>query len=131
MLVSRQWTGKTLTQHRADRATVVREALEAAGITPPEARRAAADVLHTDGRPRFVWRDVPIDQRDYASVIAASVAETRRWRAEHDRAKALLAAAVPGTGPPTAPASSRPLLLSPTHPAPVDNLSAATAPDAA
>lgn len=129
VLVSRQWTGKTLTQHRADRAAVVREALEAAGITPPEARHAAADVLHTDGCPRYVWRDVAIDQRDYASVIAASVAQTRRWRAEHDRAKALLTAAA-GTGPPAAPASSLASLLSAAHPVPVDNLSATTAPDA-
>lgn len=131
VLVSRKWTGKTLTQHRADRAAVVREALEAAGITPPEARRAAADVLHSDGRPRYVWRDVPIDQRDYASVIAASVVETRRWRAEHDHAKALLTAAAPGAGPPAAPAPSWPPLLSPARSAPVDNLSATTAPDAA
>ena len=131
VLVSRRWTGKTLTQHRADRAAVVREALEAAGITPREARRAAADVLHTDGRPRYVWRDVPIEQRDYASAIAASVTEHRRWRAEHDRARALLTAAAPGIGPPTTFASSMPPLLSPLHPAPVDDLSATTAPDAA
>ena len=37
--VSRQWSGKTLTEHRADRAAVVRQALEAAGIDAPEADR--------------------------------------------------------------------------------------------
>jgi len=90
-LVSRAWTGKTLTVHKADRADVVRQVLEAAGIEPPEARRAAADVLHTDGRPRYVWADVPLAERDYAQVIVASIAEQRRWRAEHEHAKTLAA----------------------------------------
>ena len=85
------WTGKTLTEHRADRAEVVRQVLEAAGIDPPEARRKAADVLHTDGQPRYVWEDVPPAERDYAAVIVASIAEQRRWRAEHEHAKALAA----------------------------------------
>ena len=43
VLVSRQWSGKTLAEHRADRATVVREALAAAGIVAPEIERMAAD----------------------------------------------------------------------------------------
>ncbi len=86
-LVSRAWTGKTLTVHKADRADVVRQVLEAAGIEPPQARRAAADVLHTDGRPRYVWEDVPPTERDYAQVIVASITEQRRWRAQHDHAK--------------------------------------------
>ncbi|WNB85489.1 replication initiator [Cellulomonas sp. ATA003] len=34
VLVSRSWSGKTLTEHKADRAAVVRAALEAAGIAP-------------------------------------------------------------------------------------------------
>lgn len=91
VLVSRAWTGKTLTVHKADRADVVRQALEAAGIEPPEARRAAADVLHTDGHPRYVWEDVPLAERDYAQVIVASITEHRRWRAEHEHAKDLAA----------------------------------------
>ena len=45
VLVSRQWSGKTLGEHRADRATVVREALEAAGMLAPEIERMAATVL--------------------------------------------------------------------------------------
>lgn len=89
--MSRSWTGETLTEHRADRATVVRQVLEAAGIEPPEARRAAADVLHDDGLPFFVWEDVPVAQLDYAAVIVASIAEHHRWKAEHERAKSLAA----------------------------------------
>ncbi len=57
VLVSRQWSGKTLGEHRADRATVVREALLAAGIVAPEVERMAATVTLPDGTPRFVWTD--------------------------------------------------------------------------
>jgi hypothetical protein len=42
VLVSRQWTGKTLTEHRADRAEVVRQVLQAAGIEPPDRMRISA-----------------------------------------------------------------------------------------
>ena len=44
VLVSRDWSGKTLAEHKADRATVVREALDAAGMRRPRGR--------TDGRRR-------------------------------------------------------------------------------
>lgn len=46
VLVSRQWSGKTLSEHRADRAIVVREALEAAGMLAPR----------SSGWPRPCWR---------------------------------------------------------------------------
>lgn len=51
VLVSRGWSGKTLTEHKADRAAVVRAALEAAGIDTPAADRMAAETLHVDGKP--------------------------------------------------------------------------------
>jgi hypothetical protein len=57
--VSRAWSGKTLTEHKADRATVVREVLKEAGIQAPDADRMAADTLAADGLPRFVWEDIP------------------------------------------------------------------------
>lgn len=88
-LVSRHWTGKTLTEHKADRAAVVRQVLQAAGIDPPEADRLAADKLHTDGKPRFVWADTKPDQRDYPAVIAASLRQERRWREQYADAKAI------------------------------------------
>ena len=47
--VSRAWSGKTLSEHKADRATVVREVLAEAGIDAPEADRMAADILAADG----------------------------------------------------------------------------------
>ena len=87
VLVSRKWSGKTLTEHRADRAAVVRQVLQAAGIDAPEADRLSVDVLHEDGQPRFVWDDLPVTGADYTEVIVASVMERRRWRAQYDTAK--------------------------------------------
>ena len=88
VLVSRQWSGKTLTEHRADRAAVVREALAEAGIVAPEIERLAADVLSADGQPRFVWTDTKPDPQLYARVILASIAERQRWKAQYEAAKA-------------------------------------------
>ena len=85
--VSRNWSGKTLAQHRADRAEVVRQVLEASGVTPPERDRWAADVLTDDGRRRFVWEDMPTDDADYIDVVMASVAERQRWRSEYQTAR--------------------------------------------
>ncbi|MDO5628806.1 MAG: replication initiation protein, partial [Mobilicoccus sp.] len=45
VLVSRKWSGKTLKQHRAERADVVRAVLTEASIEPPAAQRMAAEVL--------------------------------------------------------------------------------------
>jgi hypothetical protein len=52
VLVLRQWSGKTLGRHRADCATVVRQALAEAGIVALESERLAADMLSADGEPR-------------------------------------------------------------------------------
>jgi hypothetical protein len=112
VLVSRKWSGKTLTQHRADRADVVRQVLQAAGVAAPEADRLSVDVLHEDGQPRFIWDDLPVTGADYTEVLVASVMERRRWRTQYETAKQ---AALERDGPP------------------VDNRSATTnaAPDAA
>jgi hypothetical protein len=91
--VSRAWSGKTLSEHRADRATVVREVLKQAGIDAPDADRMAADVLAADGLPRFVWADVPVVDRDYVQVVMRSVLEAQRWRREYESAKQLVGAA--------------------------------------
>jgi hypothetical protein len=50
--VSRAWSGKTLSQHKADRAAVVREVLGAAGVEAPATDRLSTDVLALDGLPR-------------------------------------------------------------------------------
>jgi len=87
VLVSRQWSGKTLTQHRADRAAVVREALTEAGIVAPEIERMSADVLASDGKSRFVWTDTKPDPQVYARIILESIYEHQRWKAQYDAAK--------------------------------------------
>ena len=89
MLVSRQWSGKTLKEHSADRAGVVREALLNAGILAPEVERLAATVTLPDGRPRFVWTDTKTDPISYARVILESVMERARWRTQYETAKAV------------------------------------------
>jgi hypothetical protein len=57
VLVSRDCSGKTLSEHRADRSAVVREALQSAGMAAPDLERMATDVLSPDGLPRYVWTD--------------------------------------------------------------------------
>jgi hypothetical protein len=99
VLVSRRWTGKTLDRHRADRAEVVRQALEAAGADVVVVNRLAVDVLRSDGRPRYEWRyldprasTVPL----YRHVLTRSIAERLRWRREYEAARSR---AGPGTSP--------------------------------
>jgi hypothetical protein len=87
VLVSRRWSGKTLTEHRADRAAVVRQVLQAAGIDAPQADRLSTDVLDEDGKPRFVWDDVPLTATEWSSVVVASVLQRRRWREQYEEAK--------------------------------------------
>lgn len=87
VLVSRQWSGKTVQEHRADRATVVREALLSAGIVAPEVERMAADVVSADGLPRFIWTDEHVHPDQYARIILESIAERQRWRAQYEAAR--------------------------------------------
>lgn len=92
VLVSRQWTGKTLTEHKADRAEVVRQTLAEAGIAPPDSDRCSATAIRPDGKPRFEWSPVAPEDDDvptYRRVMADSIAEAVRWRAEYEQAKQL------------------------------------------
>lgn len=98
VLVSRDWSGKTLKEHKADRAQVVREVLLSAGIVPPEIERMAADVTLTDGSQRFVWTDHPIDPDTYITAVMNAVVERQRWRTQYRDAVDSLSA----TGPPAA-----------------------------
>jgi Replication initiator protein, pSAM2 len=92
VLVSRQWTGKTLTEHRADRAEVVRATLAEAGVDMPEHDRCSATAVDADGAQRFVWSPVGRKDEDvptYRRVMADAIAEKVRWRTEYEQAKQL------------------------------------------
>jgi hypothetical protein len=100
VLVSRKWSGKTLAGHKADRATVVRAALEEAGIDPDDHDELA--VVASDGR--WSWELLGrnrVDAATYAAAIAQTITTRQRWRAEYERAKAV-AAARAGPAPPEA-----------------------------
>ena len=101
VLVSRKWSGKTLTAHRADRAAVVRAALEEAGIDPDD--HDELSITGTDGR--WSWEVLPrsrVDDRTYAAAIAEAIATRQRWRAEYESAKTARA----GPAPPGPPATA-------------------------
>ncbi len=87
VLVSRQWSGKALTEHRADRREVVAQVLATAGIDAPDADRLAADRILPDGTPRFVWTDTDPDETTYVAVIAASLRQANAWRAQYEEAE--------------------------------------------
>ena len=89
VLVSRQWSGKTLGDHRADRRTVVAETLAAAGVDAEEAGRMAADQVLPDGSPRFTWTEVEVSATDYVSVMTTSLRQARLWREQYQAAKDL------------------------------------------
>jgi 8-oxo-dGTP pyrophosphatase MutT (NUDIX family) len=98
VLVSRKWTGKTLTGHRADRAAVVRAALEEAGIDPDD--HDEMSVVGSDGR--WSWELVGrsrVDAATYAAAIAQVITTRQRWRREYDAAK-VAGAARAGPAPP-------------------------------
>jgi 8-oxo-dGTP pyrophosphatase MutT (NUDIX family) len=87
VLVSRKWSGKTLAAHKADRAAVVRAALEEAGIDPDDHDELA--VTGNDGR--WSWQTIPrtrLDWRTYAAAIADAIATRERWRRQYETAKA-------------------------------------------
>jgi len=95
VLVSRKWTGKTLAGHKADRAAVVRAALEEAGVDPDD--HDELSVVGTDGR--WSWELLGrsrVDEQTYVAAIARAITTRQRWRAEYEAAKSVRA----GPGPP-------------------------------
>ena len=87
VLVSRHWSGKTLSRHRADRADVVRETLLAAGFEPPQVDRLAPNATTPDGQLRYRWSDVRPDARTYTRVLLNDIAEHQTWKAQYQQAK--------------------------------------------
>jgi hypothetical protein len=94
VLVSRKWSGKTLAGHKADRAAVVRAALEEAGIDPDD--HDELSISGTDGR--WAWEVIPrsrVDEPTYAAAVAEAIATRQRWRRQYEAAKAARAGPVP------------------------------------
>jgi hypothetical protein len=91
VLVSRQWTGKTLTEHKADRAEVVRQTLAAAGVDMHDTDRYAATESLEDGSPRFIWQPVDRAKDDdlptWHGLMTRALVERIRWRTEYEQAK--------------------------------------------
>jgi hypothetical protein len=100
VLVSRKWSGKTLAAHRADRAAVVRAALEEAGIDPDD--HDELSVVGSNGR--LSWELLGrsrVDAPTYAAAIAHAITTRQRWHREYEAAKSV-AAARAGPAPPPA-----------------------------
>jgi hypothetical protein len=94
VLVSRKWSGKTLTEHRADRAAVVRAALDEAGIDPDD--HDELSIAGSDGR--WTWELLGrsrVDERTYTAAIAEQITTRQRWRRQYEAAKATRAGPAP------------------------------------
>jgi Replication initiator protein, pSAM2 len=95
VLVSRKWSGKTLTEHRADRVAVVRAALDEAGIDPDD--HDELSIAGSDGR--WTWELLGrsrVDERTYAAAIAEQITTRQRWRRQYEAAKATRAGPASG-----------------------------------
>ena len=101
----------------ADRASVVRQVLEAAGVDGPETRSGMAADIRRDGwLPRFQWKIWdPIDAAVpmYRQVMTKSIAERMRWKSQYAAAKQRVVADRAPTAqarrPPPRPGTDRPL----------------------
>jgi hypothetical protein len=91
-----------LSEHKADRAAVVRAALEEAGIDPNDHDELA--VVGSDGR--WSWELLGrnrVDAATYAAAISQAIHTRQRWLREYEAAKSAAAARA---GPPSAAAAA-------------------------
>jgi hypothetical protein len=82
-LVSRLWSGKNLTDHRADNRAHVLRVLGAVG-SKAELSTATGDA------DRYEWQPVrptDPDQPNRTELLLRSIAERRRWREQYERAR--------------------------------------------
>ncbi len=81
VLISRQWSGKTLTDHRADRRDWVKAQL---GVTTD------ADTAPAGGEQRHAWELAKPTDPDVAPLghrVLRAISERIQWRAQLDTAR--------------------------------------------
>ncbi len=83
-------------QHAPGRPASRRRASARGGRHRARGRRPyGRRVLTDDGKPRFVWEEVPVTQADWAHVVMQSMLDRRRRKAQYEQAKSLLVGADP------------------------------------
>ncbi|PSR61714.1 replication initiator protein [Nocardia nova] len=80
VLVSRRWTGKTLPDHKADRAEFVRQLLAEVGIQRPDTSHLRITPVEPGDKQR------PLREH----LIMGAIAKRTKWRAEYLRAQLAL-----------------------------------------
>lgn len=84
VLVSRRWSGKTLPDHKADRAEFVRQLLASVGIEKPDTSHLRVTPVEAGDKSR------PLREH----LIMGAISKRTAWRAQYNRAR--LAAEPPG-----------------------------------
>lgn len=83
-LVSRKWSGRNLTEHRAERKAHVLKTLGAVGAT------VETDMADDPDGTRYRWAPIPHGdpkQPDRAQLLLHSIAQQRRWRQQYQQAR--------------------------------------------
>ncbi|MGH3905489.1 MAG: replication initiator, partial [Pseudonocardiaceae bacterium] len=89
VLVSRKWSNKTLDDHRAERATFVRQLLQQAGITP----------AHGPDDGPYLWEPTAPADPDVPprpTLLLHAIAERQRWHTEYTAAQVAAGQTPPG-----------------------------------
>jgi hypothetical protein len=100
VLVSDYWTGKTLTEHAADRLDAVRAVLEAAGMKLPAG--CSATEINMNSKPRWQWEPIDrgaIDAPTYRHALTKSAEQRLAWRQQYEQAKTAAARGDPSRSP--------------------------------
>lgn len=103
VLVSRKWTGKTLTDHRADRRNHVHQVL---GLPDPLTTNPHSG---TGTRPVIAWENARPTDPDVPPLsrrLLLAIAQRHRWRTEYRAARDHPPGTAPPTGPPELPATT-------------------------